>query len=125
MFWSEKRDQYEEAYRQAREALFRRGKAVGRPVRSWDSIRRCPVNGRLVTDRELFLDAWGEKLAEQILPKSANCSDCGQLWREYDVVTKQNVALLLQGTDGRDLQRASEARNSLRQYLREHGSSHA
>src|SRR5258708_2547256 len=65
---------------------------------------------------------WGEKFAEEILPNQANCSDCEQLWREYADVTKRNVVLLLQEhrADGRDLQCASEARNSLRQYLREH-----
>jgi len=60
-------DAYEHAYSEARAALHRRGKLVESPTIGSDGIRHCRVNGLPLTDRELFKDAWGERLAEEIL----------------------------------------------------------
>ena len=37
------------------------------PIIGSDGIRYCRVNGSPLTDQELFKDAWGERLAEEIL----------------------------------------------------------
>jgi len=60
-------DAYEHAYAEARAVLHRRGKLVESPTMGSDGIRQCRVNGLPLTDRELFKDAWGEVLAEEIL----------------------------------------------------------
>jgi hypothetical protein len=60
-------DAYEQAYTEARAVLHRRGKVVESPTIGSDGIRYCRVNGLPLTDRELFKDAWGERLAEEIL----------------------------------------------------------
>ena len=62
-----KNDAYEEAYNEARAVLHRRGKRVESPTTSADGTRFCHVDGVPLTDRELFKDAWGEVLAEEIL----------------------------------------------------------
>ena len=62
-----KNDAYEHAYSEARAVLHRRGKVVESPTIGSDGIRYCRVNGLPLTDRELFKDAWGERLAEEIL----------------------------------------------------------
>jgi hypothetical protein len=60
-------DAYEQAYTEARAVLHRRGRLVESPTISGEGIRYCRVNGLPLTDRELFKDAWGEGLAEEIL----------------------------------------------------------
>jgi hypothetical protein len=60
-------DVYEQAYSEARAVLHRRGKTVESPSFGSDGIRYCRVNGLPLTDREVFKDAWGERLAEEIL----------------------------------------------------------
>src|SRR6476661_1013864 len=60
-------DPYEVAYMDAREVLFQRGKAIGRPYRKDSASRYCPVDGRALSDRELLIEAWGESLANEIV----------------------------------------------------------
>ena len=60
-------EEYEAAYWQARDALYRRGKEVGMPAPGRNGLRECHVNGNPLTDRELFTEAWGCGLADDIL----------------------------------------------------------
>jgi len=60
-------DAYEKAYYEARAVLHRRGKILEMPTFGRDGVRYCRVDGMPLTDRELFEDAWGEGLAEEIL----------------------------------------------------------
>jgi hypothetical protein len=60
-------EEYEAAYWQARDALYRRGKEVGMPAPGRDGLRECHVDGNPLTDRELFTEAWGSVLADDIL----------------------------------------------------------
>jgi hypothetical protein len=62
-----KNEAYEQAYNEAREVLHRRGKILERPTFGNDGIRFCRADGLPLTDRELFKEAWGEPLAEEIL----------------------------------------------------------
>jgi hypothetical protein len=62
-----KHDAYEHAYSEARAVLHRRGKIIESPAIGGDGIRHCRVNGLPLTDWELFKDAWGERLADEIL----------------------------------------------------------
>jgi len=68
-----KSKEYEEAYWEARDALFRRGKSVGMPVPGREGIRECNIDGTPLTDRELFTEAWGGALAEDILRPNRGC----------------------------------------------------
>ena len=62
-----RQDGYEMAYTEARAVLDRRGKVLDNPVVEGDGVRRCRVNGRPLTDAELFTEAWDERLAAEIL----------------------------------------------------------
>ena len=62
-----KNDAYEHAYSEARAVLHRRGKVVESPTLGSNGIRHCRVDGLALTDRELFEDAWGAGLAQEIL----------------------------------------------------------
>ena len=62
-----KNEAYEKAYNEARAVLHRRGKRVESPTSSGNGTRFCRVDGAPLTDRELFEEAWGEGLAEEIL----------------------------------------------------------
>ena len=64
-------EEYEEAYREARDALYRRGKKVGMPTPGREGLRQCNVNGTPLTDGELFTEAWGRVLADDILSLAA------------------------------------------------------
>jgi hypothetical protein len=64
-------EEYEEAYREARNALYRRGKKVGMPAPGREGLRECSVNGTRLTDGELFTEAWGQVLADDILSLTA------------------------------------------------------
>jgi hypothetical protein len=65
-------EEYEEAYREARDALYRRGKRIGMAAPGREGLRECSVNGALLTDRELFTEAWGGALADDILCSTHN-----------------------------------------------------
>jgi hypothetical protein len=67
--------EYEEAYREARYALYLRGKRVGMPAPGQEGFRVCKVNNAPLTDRELFTEAWGRALAEDILNSVETSSD--------------------------------------------------
>jgi len=79
---------YEVAYRDAREVLHHRNKKVSEPIYGLDGLRYCPVDGMLLTDRDVLKEAWGTNLADEILREwttsdSLNCSECNRLWHEY------------------------------------------
>ena len=57
---------YEQAYRDAREVLYLRGKQVGKPQRRRDGVRYCPLDGKPLTDREILIEAWGAELVAEI-----------------------------------------------------------
>ena len=82
-----KNDAYEEAYNEARAVLHRRGKRVESPTSSGDGTRFCRVDGAPLTDRELFKEAWGERLAEEILQEDA------RLPQRQGVASKTNCQL--------------------------------
>src|SRR5947199_1011305 len=66
-----KNEEYEKAYSNAREVLYNRGKKISRPVCGAGGVRHCPVDGFLLTDRELLKEAWGESLADEILVETS------------------------------------------------------
>jgi hypothetical protein len=72
-----KKDAYEHAYSEARAVLHRRGKIVETPTVGSDGIRSCRVNGLPLTDRELFKEAWGERLADEILQEQDALPETG------------------------------------------------
>ena len=61
-----KTNEYELAYREARAVLHRRGKIIGT---RWDlnGLRYCRVDGRPLSDREIFQEAWDDRLAEELI----------------------------------------------------------
>ncbi len=60
-------EEYEMAYKEAREALYRRGKRVGGPLFGPGCIRHCSIDGFPLSDRDLLKEAWGESLADEII----------------------------------------------------------
>lgn len=126
---------------EAREALHRRGKKVGRPIYNWYEPRRCSVDGIALTDSELFTEAWGETLAEEIIqewPESKSippaCYECDRLWHEYGLATGRYIKIFSELAASRQdatsrlaalLEYASESRQRIRQCVIEHGTGHA
>jgi hypothetical protein len=137
-------DGYEKAYRDAREALFLRGKKVGGPRYTDDGLRYCPVDGFSYTDRDILRDAWGDSLADEILrglgqnnafPR--HCAECDRLWESYTEATKRYSAIFRQlhaATVRRDTaavaeldivqRQAAQIQLSTRQSIRNHSTSH-
>src|SRR5689334_20258983 len=67
--------EYEEAYREARYALYLRGKRVGMPAPGREGLRVCNVNSAPLSDLELFTEAWGRAMAEDILSSVETSAD--------------------------------------------------
>jgi hypothetical protein len=137
--------EYNEVYWEAREALYRRGRKVGGPVNGHDRVRRCTVNGVLLNDRELFEDAWGKVLAEEIIQEHAEsesypdgCRECDRLLRDYFVATKhylkiftdQQLAVIGQDSDAlteisASLRKNAETRRITRHRVCDHTATHS
>jgi len=66
------KNMYERAYNEARAVLHRRGKMVGYPTIGAGGVRKCLVDGLLMSDRELLREAWGDCLAAEILLEREN-----------------------------------------------------
>jgi hypothetical protein len=77
--------EYEEAFWQAKNALYRRGKRIGRTLENSYGVRLCMVDGIPLTDRELLIEAWGSSLADEIIADdeaatgAKQCAGQGQL----------------------------------------------
>jgi hypothetical protein len=125
---------YEIAYRDAREVLHHRDKNVGKPIYNPDGLRYCVVDGLLFSDREVFKEAWGTKLADELLREwstsdSLNCFECNRLWHEYldaargylQIFRQQNRALVEEWPASA---KAAERRQGARQSLRDHTAIH-
>jgi hypothetical protein len=90
----------EKVYCEARDALVRRGKQLGKPKTGADGRRRCPVDGALLTDRELYIEAWGKELADEILGPAMTCwmpeacPECQRLWQAYLAIADHLFRLL-------------------------------
>lgn len=137
------KEKYEQTYWEAREVLYRRGKELGKPREVPEGFRRCPVDGVPLSDRELFIEAWGANLAEEILrarieadSPSLLCEECDQLWRNYTEATGQHLRSLIEIHTNRcvdainfvtlDLvvRQSAEMRRKARQAVRDHAASH-
>jgi hypothetical protein len=60
------REEYEQQYLDALEALRSQGKIVGAPYRIHDGVRAVHVDGLPCVDLLVFTAAWGIELAEDI-----------------------------------------------------------
>src|SRR5881296_2815570 len=140
-----KNTEYGKVYFEAREVLYRRGRKVGGPVNGPDGVRQCSVNCVLLNDRELFEDAWGKAIAEEIIQEHAEsefypdgCRECDRLLREYFVATKhylkiftdQQVAVIGQDSDAlteisASLRKNAETRQITRHRVRDHAATHS
>lgn len=93
-------EEYEKAYREAREALYRRGKEVSGPQRGPDGVRYCRIDGLPLKDCDLLREAWGEKLTYEILSEwtesqahPLTCQKCERCLSEYRDATRLYVRL--------------------------------
>ena len=62
-----KTTEYELAYREARAVLHRRGKEIETPFADEHGLRCCRVDGRPLGDREIFREAWDDRIADELL----------------------------------------------------------
>ncbi len=124
-------DHSQEDYWQAREVISRRDKKVGKPVYCQDGLRYCPIDGSLLTDRDVLKEAWGIDLADEILREwaengSLSCPDCDRLWRMYLAVAKDYLQILRRQQipanveESITLATAAKSRHNARQSLRNH-----
>ena len=140
-----KSDNYEKAYRDAREALYLRGKKVGRQIYGQDGLRYCLVGGLPLTDREVFKEAWGEATADVILHDLAacisqyshGCRECDKRWEKYELATAGYLEIFTTQRTAADkqdstalaecrslLDRAAEMRRAARKSVRDHRAAH-
>ena len=141
--------QYEKHYREAREALARRGKRIGKLVYLC-GIRYCDFEGLLVADHDIFAQAWSEAIADEIIHEHGvitasggspgpvgsgslpSCSECELLFLGYAVAHESYLELLRRATDPRELSyidpealdASRERRNITRLAVIEHGATH-
>ena len=133
------KQEFDEVYFEAREVLYRRGTVVGKPTICTDGRRRCPVNGASLIDRDLLKEAWGERLADEILADLNEaipvcCVEFERLWHAYTHATRRYLRAFADHQVSRDpaeqarlapiLGEASQVRSRLRQAVREHGTAH-
>ena len=139
-------DQYERAYREAREALYRRGKKTGRQVYGKDGLRYCVVDGLPLSDWRVFKEAWNEEIAGEIWQSLTNyvsatpqeCPECRKLWHQYHLATAsylENFKMQQMAVNSGDsagflaacsmvLDQAGEKRRLARQSVRNHWAAH-
>lgn len=100
-------DQYEKAYRDARELLVLKGKNLGQPTQR-AGIRYCDFEGLLLPDREIFAEAWSEEVAEAIIQERAtfghdaewaatscpSCAECERLFLVYSTTNETYLDIL-------------------------------
>jgi len=135
---------YEKAYKDAREALYLRGRKIGKQLYQQDGLRYCLADGLPVTDREIFQDAWGKPTADKILHDLAECissyshgcRECEKHWEQYELATARYLEIFtIQQTaaDEQDsttlgkrslLDRAAEMRRVARKSVRDHQAAH-
>jgi hypothetical protein len=139
-----KSEEYEKVYYDAREILHNRGKKIGNPLFGPDLVRSCAVDGFSLSDLDLLKDAWGERLAQEILRELAEsvsvpncCPEGNRLWQEYSdsmrlnleihvkhqiAFSKKDSATVTQLAPA--LQQAAEMRLHNRRFLLEHAAGH-
>jgi hypothetical protein len=64
--------EYEMAYKEARTVLLLRGKAVEKPTSGRSGRRRCRVDGKPLSDGDIFSEAWDDHVAEELLQARFN-----------------------------------------------------
>ena len=143
--------QYEKHYSEARETLARRGKRIGKPV-YFCGVRHCDFEGLLVTDHEIFTQAWSEAIADEIINEQhaditrngdyparpvgseplPSCPECELLFLGYAVAHESHLELVRQAIDAREsgtvspeaLDASRERRNITRWAVIEHEATH-
>ena len=138
-------DHYEKTYKDAREALYLRGRKVGKQTYSQDRLRYCYVDGLPLSDQQVFKQAWSEDIADEILGARIehfrslpqHCPECDRLWgkfahstEQYLIITKQQTTADSQN-DRASLARrcllerqAAEDRQNARKSVRDHLAAH-
>jgi len=121
-------NEYERAYRDALNVLFRRGRQVGRPHKGTDGTRRCQVDRVSMTDLEVLREAWGELLARDILRErdalSNACSECDRLWTRYSELLGRYLTAIRNKLSEDDGGKVQESRNQARKAVLDHLATH-
>jgi hypothetical protein len=121
-------NEYERAYRDALNVLFRRGRQVGRPHKSKDGTRRCQVDRVSMTDLEALREAWGEALARDILrerdARDNACSECDRLWTRYSELMGRYLTAIRSKLAEAEGGAVQETRNQARKEVLDHLATH-
>ena len=121
-------EEYNRAYFEARDTLYRRGIAVGKPEITANG-RLCMIDGSPLSDLSLFREAWGEPLAEELtssmrlFTESGVPGCCDQLWMEFLAANRSLLALIKQHKEDQ-FGAAFEKRRLIRSALLSHAVIH-
>jgi hypothetical protein len=127
-------ERFEKAYKDALGALYLRGKEVGKPACSHDGLRYCQIDHVPLGDREVLIEAWGERLADEIIREQHDlvergCRECDRLWEMYADTLKRYLAIFHQKRqenqqDSGLVRRAIDIRNRERKAVLDHTATH-
>lgn len=125
---------YEKAYSDALDALYRRGKKVGKQARSHDGLRYRRIDHVPLGDRGILIEAWGESLADEIIREQhefvgRGCRECDRLWERYYDMLKRYLVIFHQKRqekpqDSSLVGRAMDIRNRERKAVLDHTATH-
>jgi hypothetical protein len=125
-------EEYGEAYLEARDVLYRRGKAVGKPKLTTEG-RFCLVDGAPLSDAGLFREAWGDGLANEmtvnmssipVMAEAAATCCCDELLSEC-LAANRNLLTALKRRRYDQIEIATQARREALVALLTHAATHA
>src|SRR3954452_16464934 len=129
MFFYVTPEEYGQAYSEARNVLYRRGRLVGKP-QLISGGRVCRIDDAMLSDGGIFREAWGEAVAHELTvtitykpetDASPNC--CDKLLSECVAANRDLLASIRHRREDQ-LESAAEKRRAARVALLAHAGAH-